>query len=268
MPKIIVMTDLHIVAPGERIIGLDPSARFYDALSHALRAHGDAERLVLTGDLTHHGRPEEYAQLRALLADVPMPISFLLGNHDDRAAFRAAFPEAPVDESGFVQSVADAGSHRLICLDTLHPETEPYHGGFLCAARLAWLEAALSGSDRPCVVFQHHPPMDVGFAGMDAIRLANGAEELELLSRHDAAHLVAGHVHRTISGSTASGLGWTIFKSPCHQMPMMLEETSSSVSIDEPGAFGLLILGPDGVVLHSEDVGLPRSGEIGHDGAA
>jgi len=29
------------------------------------------------------------------------------------------------------------------------------------------------------------------------------------------------------------------------------------LSIDEPGAYGLLLIGPEGVVVHTQDVGLP-----------
>ena len=57
----------------------------------------------------------------------------------------------------------------------------------------------------------HHPPFQVGFAGMDAIALVDGADFIQLLQGFDIAHLIAGHVHRTISGSTA-GLSFSMFK--------------------------------------------------------
>ena len=40
-------------------------------------------------------------------------------------------------------------------------------------------------------------------------------------------------------------------------MPMDLTSVDSSLSIDEPGAYGVLLLGNAGVTLLSEDVGLP-----------
>ena len=55
MAKILVMTDLHITPEGQSIIGLDPGQRLADGLAHAARVHPDADRLVLMGDLTHHG---------------------------------------------------------------------------------------------------------------------------------------------------------------------------------------------------------------------
>ena len=55
--KVLVMTDIHITKPGQRIIGLDPTERFRACLTHAAQNHPDADALVLTGDLTHHGIP-------------------------------------------------------------------------------------------------------------------------------------------------------------------------------------------------------------------
>ncbi|MBC7178501.1 MAG: phosphodiesterase, partial [Roseovarius sp.] len=75
MQKILVFTDIHIVAQGQTIIGLDPFARFAQGLNHALARHPDAARIVLCGDLTHRAMPEEYARLRGALADCPLPIS-------------------------------------------------------------------------------------------------------------------------------------------------------------------------------------------------
>ena len=39
-------------------------------------------------------------------------------------------------------------------------------------------------------------------------------------------------------------------------MPLELVDPDSSLAINEPGAYGILLLGNDGVVLLSEDVGL------------
>ncbi len=255
MQKLLVMTDIHIVAEGATIIGLDPLTRLTEALDHALSRHPDAAALILMGDLTHHGRPEEYARLAPALARVPVPVIPMLGNHDRREPFQAAFPAAPRDAQGHVQTVLDLDHHRVITLDTLDgpPYPQGHHAGRLSADRIAFLEAALSGADgRMPLVFAHHPPHMTGIPGMDAIPLADGAGLLALLARHRA-HLFCGHVHRTISGSSA-GVAWTMFKSTCHQGPLDLVSLDSSLSIDEPGAYGVLLLPEGGVIAHSEDV--------------
>lgn len=259
MTKILVFTDIHFLAGGGTIIGLDPIERFKSGLAHALHHHGDAERIIITGDLTHHGHPDEFACLRAALADCPLPVDLMLGNHDRRETFRAAFPATPVTQAGFVQNHIDTGAYRLILLDTLDEEADIEHSGLLCAHRLDWMDRAIADAgERRVIVFTHHPPIVTGFAGMDRIGLKNRAEFAERLSAHgNVCQIISGHVHRTISGSTA-GIPTMIFKSTCHQMPMVLGADSSSLSIDEPGAYGLLLLVDDGVIVHTEDYGLPQ----------
>ncbi len=258
MQKLLVMTDIHIVEDGESIIGLDPLARFQTALREALRDHPDAAALILMGDLTHHGRPAQYARLAAALTDLPIPLIPMIGNHDRRDAFLAAFPDAPQTEQGHVQAVRDLAHHRIITLDTLDGPPYPnwHHSGRLCADRLVWLKAALDGSgDRIPLVFGHHPPYPTGIAGMDLIPLVDGTDVLDLLAAYPGVHYFCGHVHRTISGSTR-GVPWTMFKSTCHQGPLDLVTLDSSLSLDEPGSYGVLLLPADGVIAHSQDVGV------------
>lgn len=261
MQKLLVVTDLHICEPGRKIIGLDPAARFKQVLHAALKAHPDAAALILMGDLTHNGLKAEYDVLLDILRDVPVPVIPMLGNHDRRDAFLDVFSHIDTDENGFVQHAADLPGHRIITLDTLDgpPFDNDHHEGRLCQDRMAWLARAMAGAgDRTPLVFMHHPPFDTGIVGMDRIKLVDGDSVLALIAARRRAHLFCGHVHRTISGST-HGVPWTIFKSPCHQGVIDLETDNASLSIDEPGAYGVLLLPPYGVIAHSEDVGAARS---------
>lgn len=262
--KVLVLTDLHLRGAGQTIISLDPLARLVEVLEAASTAHPDAAGLILMGDLTHSGTPEEYASLQTVFADCPIPVTYMLGNHDDRAAFRQAFPDVPVTAKGHVQRVIDLPHHRLIALDSCDADVGPPHAGLLCADRMEWLQQALHGADgRMPLVFVHHPPHAIGLPGMDAIRLTNGDALLAAL-RGTGAHVFCGHVHRTISGQ-AQGVPFTMFKSPCHQAPLDLERSDSTLSVAEPGAYGLLLLSPEGVVAHSEDVGLNAPAISGRD---
>ena len=255
MRKILVFTDLHYTAAGQLIGHLDPDARFREGLAHALDQFPQAERIVITGDLAHHGLPGEYARLAAALEGCPLPVHLMLGNHDARRPFCNAFAHTPLTPEGHVQQVIDTGDTRLILLDTVD---EGRHPGTLCDARLAWLDAALASAEgRRTVVFTHHPPMRVGFAAMDAIGLANRAEFLALLkARASTCQIVSGHLHRTVSGA-AGGIAASVIKSTCHQSPMMQPGMDAHSSVDEPGAYGILYLSDEGVVMHSEDFGIP-----------
>lgn len=262
--KLIVLSDLHFTVDGHQIIGIDPVARFDQALAHVAVMHPDADHYVLLGDLAHKGQNRAYRALAGRMNTLGTPFTAMLGNHDNRENFRKAFPDAP-DAAGFVQSVLDTDFDRLIFLDTLHSLAEPYHAGYLCQTRLDWLRVALDGAGaRRVSVFMHHPPLPVGFPGMDRIALQN-PDDFWAVARGRVAQIFLGHIHRTISG-TLNGAAFCVFKSPAHQMPMDMSGHASSVSVAEPGAYGIVLLRPDAIVVHTDDFTL--SSEILSDAAS
>lgn len=247
--RVIHLTDLHLTAPGRRLFGLDPLERLDAALAHIRRHAATADVLLLTGDLTDHGEPPAYAALRERLAGLPLHPLMLLGNHDDRPAFRAAFPEADVDAQGFVQHVHDgADGVSLVALDTHVPGAG---AGRLCARRLAWLEATLAARrDRAVYLAMHHPPVACGIPGMDAIGLEEAASFWAVVECHrQVRHVFAGHIHRPffarrgpVSVSTLPG--------PAHQVHLQFEAEDAVIGSLEPGAYGIARLGVDDFDLH------------------
>ena len=258
MEKFIFISDPHICAGGERIIGLDPAQRLREVLETATTDHPDAKAVIFLGDLTHHGATHEYENLRDLLAALTVPVILMLGNHDRRAPFLSVFADVPQTAGGFVQDVNDFERIRLITLDSLDgpPYPDNHHSGRLCAQRLAFLQEALeTRGDKTAVVCIHHPPFDTGIRGMDNIRLQDAPAFLSMLAPYSDLYLVCGHVHRNISGMTA-GIPWTMFKSPCHQGVLDLETDNAHLSTNEPAAYGLMLVTDEGIVLHSVDVNL------------
>lgn len=249
--KLIVIADPHIRCDGGTIIGIDPQARLAAAVAHINRHHGDADLVVLLGDLVDDGEAGSYALLRQTIAPLTAPVAMLLGNHDWRASFRGAFPEVAVDGHGFVQARRELGDWVLLLLDTL-VENQPH--GEICERRAAWLARELDAAgDRPVLLFLHHPPMISGFPGMDAIRLARPDALRDLIRNHgNVCHIFAGHIHRTIAGSWA-GIPFSIFKSLVHQQPMDLDACDASLSVAEPAAYGIVLLARDSIVVHTDD---------------
>lgn len=201
------LTDLHLPPPGETVYGTDTARRLDAVLDDIAARHGPGgempapEFAVVTGDLTRDGEPAAYARLRAAMARLPCPAHLMMGNHDIRENFRAAFPEAPVDPNGFVQQAVASSAGLCLLLDTLH---QGHPEGRLCEQRLAWLAAQLAGGgDTPVLLFMHHPPMAVGIAGMDAIALHDADAFWAVLAPHRARirHIFHGHLHRPIGGS-------------------------------------------------------------------
>jgi 3',5'-cyclic-AMP phosphodiesterase len=164
------------------------------ALARAVAAVLDIEPLpdavLVTGDLAEHAAAVEYARVRELLAPLTMPVHVLPGNHDDPLAMREHFP---LDGDGPYRYAADCGGLRLVACDTSRPGRDDG------ALDLDWLEAQLGG-EAPTIVAMHHPPLDTGIGGLDAIGLPH-AERSALAALLDRSpqvrRVVAGHVHRT-----------------------------------------------------------------------
>jgi Icc protein len=60
--KLVHISDIHINA--EPILGHDSIANFKKCLAHVEAHDHDADRVVITGDLTHYGREESYRELQ------------------------------------------------------------------------------------------------------------------------------------------------------------------------------------------------------------
>jgi 3',5'-cyclic AMP phosphodiesterase CpdA len=218
--KIIQLTDTHLVPPGERLYTLDPADQLRRAVADIAERHADANLVVITGDLCNDGDPAAYALLREILTPLPCPVRLLLGNHDERQAFRAAFPEQPVDAAGFVQSFMDTPEGRLLFLDS----NEPFHiGGRYCEKRQAWLEEALAGADeQPVTVFIHHPPLPDDLAHFEHIGLHDAEAVMALLRAHQqqggrVRHIVFGHMHVLTVGTSADGFSYSCGQAPSHR---------------------------------------------------
>lgn len=244
--KIVLVSDLHLVAPGESLFGLDPLKHLEDCIADLNRHHGDADLVVFSGDLTNDGEASAYAALAERLADLAAPYRLMLGNHDDRAAFAAAFPQVPM-QGGFAQCVVDLPEFRAVLLDTLQPGQVE---GRLCKTRLAWLDDVLEGG-RDTLLFLHHPPFAIGVPSLDDSRLLDADPLLDVLERHgNVRHIFAGHVHR-FAGGIWRGIPFTTLRSTNHQSALKLDGPHA-VSFEAP-AYALVLADADGLVVHMHE---------------
>jgi 3',5'-cyclic AMP phosphodiesterase CpdA len=248
--KLIHITDTHLVAPGKLLFGLDPQARLAACIDDIASHHADAALCVITGDLAHRGELAAYEALAAELDRLPMPVHALVGNHDAREPFRAAFPAAARDADGFVQAVVRRDEGDFIFLDTLD---EGVHGGRLCDARLGWLAARLDeAGQRPVYLFMHHPPFAVGMTWLDEIALGEPERLARVVEGHDIRHLFYGHVHRPVCGSWR-GIPVSTMRGTNHQVPFDLGPRIETLPTHEPPAYGVVLIEPDCVVVHFHD---------------
>ncbi|QGX99225.1 phosphodiesterase [Roseovarius faecimaris] len=204
MARLLQLSDLHVVAPGQLCSGvLDTCALLRAAIDRliAMRpALGALDGVLITGDVSDDGSPESYAFARAELDRLGLALLPLPGNHDNRAAFRAGFGDLEImPEQGLIDWAADVADCRVIGLDTL---VEGQGGGRLRAESLDFLAAELDmAGGRPVIVALHHPPLRTRIRFMDAIGLDNVPALEKVLERAPQdVTVLAGHVHRVHLG--------------------------------------------------------------------
>jgi 3',5'-cyclic-AMP phosphodiesterase len=200
-PTVIVqLSDPHI---GATWGGGDPVAGMATALTSIRRLRPAPDALLLTGDLADTLADSEYAHVLASLDGIDAPCYALPGNHDDRDRMRRHFG-IPGESGAPVQYAVRVGALRILMLDSIRPGAD---WGEFDAGRLAWLEDALAADPRtPTLLAMHHPPLVTHVPAVDALALVAGdrAALADVVRRHPNVMLIiAGHVHRSISGELA-----------------------------------------------------------------
>ncbi|RCK42541.1 phosphodiesterase [Thalassospira profundimaris] len=241
------LTDLHIGA-GRRLAycKVDTAGALEKAVERVNHMVPRPDIVLFSGDIGDLGVDAEYGLVAEILSALEVPYFMVPGNHDQRMPMRKAFPAAtPIgSDQTYVNYVIEGYPIRLIGIDTLD-EGRPE--GKLAPETLDWLEKALSdGSEKPCLLFMHHPPITVGITHMDVQNLGDGAARL---ARIVEAHkdrikaITCGHVHRPIH-TVWAGVPLIIGPSVAHQVALDLDPAGPSAFVMEPPAMHLHVWDP------------------------
>lgn len=194
-----LVSDVHLPSDPRQHAGPQmPAENLRVVIADILAQPRPPEGVVINGDLSlKDGRPGDYKTLLDLLGPLRkagIPIHLVLGNHDDRGAFREAVGgtmpvESKVD--GRQVGAFDALGHRFVMLDSLDKiDATP---GSLGATQLAWLGRELDAhKGLPTLLFVHHNPRSKRVAG-----LIDGDALFEVIRpRPWVKAVVFGHTHR------------------------------------------------------------------------
>ncbi len=193
MPRIVQLTDSHVTARGRLWKGQVDTAARLKSLVAAVNALS-ADLVIHTGDVVEMGPlpegPAEYDQAAQILAELRAPLRILPGNHDGRAAMRAAFPDQVWEGAPFLNLSLDLDGLHVIGLDSV---VEGQTSGAFPATQRNWLSGRLD--DRPTLIFLHHPPCPMGLPFMDGFAFDGGEALAATLAGRDVLQLACGHVH-------------------------------------------------------------------------
>ena len=220
MARIVHLTDLHLrsgrasegsvsaMATGWFRSWGDHARRNLDELFGHLAQRTDVDFIVVTGDIASECHPATYGHLRGLLEPWKDRCLVVPGNHDHRGMVWTALGEVAsaegVAKGGTLgpcprrlMGVRDLGEVRVIGLDTLE-------AGRVCGnlgdEQRDWLSQELSRSEKPTLLFMHHPPMRVGTWWLDKDLLRDLVPFETHVRRSPVVAIFAGHVHQEAEG--------------------------------------------------------------------
>ena len=157
--------------------------------------------IIHTGDVVFDPCPAAYRKARELLTDLPAPILYLAGNHDDpvmlqELLLRRQQPQIPYDCEREINGV------QILCLDSGRLGGDEAPAGRLTAAQLAWLRGRTEAADpRLLLVFIHHNPLpQPDSPWLETMRLQNGEEFHAALlpARERLRGVFYGHIHQSM----------------------------------------------------------------------
>jgi 3',5'-cyclic AMP phosphodiesterase CpdA len=235
------MSDLHLDGGS---VAHDRVVSVVDFIRH-LRQLPDA--VLVTGDLADHGAAEEYAEAAEIFSQLPMPVAFLPGNHDQRNGFRGLVAE--MGGPGFsgtngTTSSADDPANQLWRFDdavlALCDTTVPgAPGGYLADVTRDWLASVVADTQAgtTLLIGLHHPPVTVYSNVLDPMRQLGEQRLADVLAgRSGPTYLLCGHAH-TPCATTFAGV--PLIVAPGVRSTLMLPWDSPPDTADEARAPGL-----------------------------
>ncbi|MFO7689661.1 MAG: metallophosphoesterase [Cryobacterium sp.] len=204
------VSDTHFLAESRSLYGtVNTDAMLVQALKQIDRSGLRPDALVITGDIADRGEPDAYRRVRSLVATAAdswgSAVIWVMGNHDDRTAFRThllgAAAADPTDPTDPLDSVTTVNGLRIITLDTSVPG---FHHGDLTQAQLDWLGVHLAHpAMHGTVLALHHPPLPTPVPLLSVLELRDQHRLAAVIAGSDVRIVLAGHLHTATQGLCA-----------------------------------------------------------------
>lgn len=213
-----IVSDLHIALPHtiwnhpDRFHLVEVSIpAFESVLEHLTQLNLDF--LLLPGDLTQHGEPENHAWVQERLSRLPFPVYVIPGNHDvpvlkasEQSIACADFPHyyhkfGYSDTNELYYTCQILSGVRLIGLNSNSFNAQGNQVGHLDTKQLKWLEEVLAlNSDELVLVMVHHNvvehlPNQSSHPMANRYMLGNALQLLQVLQRYNVKLVFTGHLH-------------------------------------------------------------------------
>ena len=248
---ILHVSDTHVLAGGGMLYDRVASDGHLRQLFDEFEASGGRpEAIVFTGDLADRGEPEAYDRIRRIVDPVAerlgAQVIWVMGNHDDRAAFRRGLLDDGVGGNRSVDRVDDVNGLRVITLDTSVPG---HHHGEVAPEQLDWLAEELSiAAPHGTILAMHHPPVPSVLDLAVSVELRDQSGLAEIVEGSDIRSIIAGHLHYS-STATFAGVPVSVASASCYTQDLNVP-VGGTRGRDGARAFNLVHVYP-ATVLHS-----------------
>lgn len=254
------ISDTHFLDPAEGpLYGV---AHYQETLAALLRDVSSTgvypEALIFSGDLADTGDAQAYARLRTIVEPfanaMGAQIIWAMGNHDDRANFRAQLLDEPASsDTAPCDYVTWIGGLRIIALDSTVPGE---HYGVFERSQLEWLRDELATpAPEGTLLVMHHPPVPCVQELAVSVELKGQAALADVLRGTDVRAILAGHLHYS-TFTTFAGIPVSVATSSCYTQDLLTPHRGVR-GRDEFQGFHYVHVYPESV-MHS--VVLPRNG--------
>ena len=254
------LSDTHLRAPATRHLfdAVDGAARLAEAID-VIEASGiRPDAIVVTGDLADLGEPGAYAALRALVEPfaerIGTRVLWVMGNHDERGAFRAGLYDEAADARP-VERVDELDGLRVITLDTSVPG---HHHGEVRDEQLGWLADVLATpAPLGTILAMHHPPVPSVLPLAASVELRDQRRLAAVLRGTDVRAIIAGHLHYS-TFATFAGIPVSVASSTCYAQDLTVPVGGTRPQ-DGAQAFNLVHVYDDTVVHSVVPLDAPRT---------
>ncbi|CAN5180532.1 3',5'-cyclic adenosine monophosphate phosphodiesterase CpdA [soil metagenome] len=247
---ILHFSDTHFVGHDNLLYDkVDSEGHLLEILADLTASGARPEAIVFTGDLADKGDPKAYEKLRAIVepaaATMGAQVIWVMGNHDNRAAFRAGLLDQlpsmkPIDR------VHDVNGLRIITLDSTVPGS---HHGEISPAQLDWLAEELSSpAPHGTILALHHPPVPSVLDLAVMVELRDQASLAEVVQGSDIRSIIAGHLHYS-STAMFAGIPVSVASATCYTQDLNVP-VGGTLARDGAQAFNLIHV-YENTVLHS-----------------
>ena len=253
------LSDTHLRAPGARLFDvIDGAERMQRTLASIVDSGVRPDALIFTGDLADLGEPEAYTRLRSLVepaaAAIGARVMWVMGNHDDRVAFRSRLLDDESGDAAPYDRVEEIDGLRIVTLDSSVPG---HHHGEVSDEQLDWLAQVLrEPAPLGTVLAMHPPPVPAVLDLAASVELREQRRLAKVLRGTDVRAVIAGHLHYS-TFATFAGIPVSVASSTCYAQDLTVPVGGTRPQ-DGAQSYNLVHLYDDTVVHSVVPVDVPR----------